>query len=133
MIEVIGTLISTEEDKNGYKLTNEDISNIYTKLKEVQLNYDIEHSRNWLNGISYELENHDNEIIINTVRINNPIVEQMILNGDIKGISLSYKADSCAIVNNSLDYEDILCLDCLKPVSVAFTKKPKNGLGIIII
>lgn len=139
MLYVRGCLIEAEaKDSQGDTLSKEDIKKININLDAVK--FDSNHSQISLKGCRL-LENaiHDNEVIINnttinpgswiiTVEVNNPELEEQLLNGELRGFSIY-----CKEVHDATRYSEIQDASDVYPIFISFVENPANQLDFEVL
>lgn len=139
MLYVRGCLIEAEaKDSQGDTLSKEDIKKININLDAVK--FDSNHSQISLKGCRL-LENaiHDNEVIINnttinpgswiiTVEVNNPELEERLLNGELRGFSIY-----CKEVHDATRYSEIQDASDVYPIFISFVENPANQLDFEVL
>ena len=139
MLYVRGCLIEAEaKDSQGDTLSKEDIKKININLDAVK--FDSNHSQISLKGCRL-LENaiHDNEVIINntainpgswiiTVEVNNPELEEQLLNGELRGFSIY-----CKEVHDATRYNEIQDASDVYPIFISFVENPANQLDFEVL
>lgn len=127
--------IANKEDGKKFTLSNDHVEDFYNKIQNQGIEYfDEEHTKETVDfgTADYHLIKNDNDnILLVDLNITNENVINKIKNGKYTGLSLRHKADGCSICN-SLSYNDIADLKCLKPWTIAFTNKPVNQEEFII-
>lgn len=134
-------------DYHGDILGATAIKNIFTSFNN-QNRFDLHHNRLPVDDVSL-LENYisksDEEIagtIVPTgswnvvLRVDNPSVQQKILDGEIQGVSLTTRIrDSCSagLTNSLVTYSEVPNADCWQPVYISLVDDPANLVGLHVM
>lgn len=131
------------QDSQGDTLYAEDIKKIFTSFNN-QDNFEIYHEDNPIPEVSL-LENYisvaDETLGTNTVpsgswnvviRVDNPEIQQGLLNGELGGLSLSNRiAPRCkGNLKGTIRYKDIPDAECVVPRFISFVEGGANGYGL---
>ena len=133
-------------DSQGDTLHREDIKKIFTSFNN-QDNFEIYHEALPLEEVSL-LENYistANETIGTQtvpsgswnaiVRVDNPEIQEGLLTGKLRGVSLSNRiAKECKCnLHGTIRYQDIADAECIKPVFISFVEGGANGYGLHVM
>lgn len=134
------------EDYQGDVLDSEDIKKIFTTFNN-QDNFEIHHNEIPLTDVSL-LENYistNDEVIAGTtvpkgswnavVRVDNPQIQQMLLDDDFGGVSLNNRVQtSCSTgLEGNITYSQLRDAECVIPVYISFVDEPANMVGLHIM
>ena len=133
-------------DSQGDTLYNEDIKKIFTSFNN-QDNFEVYHNDIPLQEVSL-LENYIStaDETIGTavvpsgswncvIRIDNPDIQDGLLNGEFGGLSLNNRiAPRCqGNLQGQVKYEDVGDAECIIPLLISFVKRGANGFGLHVM
>lgn len=133
-------------DSQGDRLYTEDIKRIFTSFNN-QDNFEIYHNDIPIKEVSL-LENYISETdeTIGTavvprgswnavIRVDNPEIQESLLTGEFKGVSLSNKiAEPCrGNLTGTIRYQDISDAECVIPLFISFVEGGANGYGLHVM
>lgn len=134
-------------DYHGDILGAEAIKNIFTSFNN-QNRFDLHHNMLPIDDVSL-LENYiskSDEEIAGTIvpmgswnvvlRVDNPSVQQKILDGEIQGVSLTTAIkDTCSagLTNNIVTYSEVPDADCWRPIYISLVNDPANLVGLHVM
>lgn len=133
-------------DSQGDTLYSEDIKKIFTSFNN-QDNFEIYHNDLPVPEVSL-LENYicsADETIgtsivpagswMAVIRVDNPEIQEGLLNSEFKGVSLSNRiADKCkANLHGTIRYQDVADGECVIPRFISFVKGGANGYGLHVM
>ena len=132
-------------DSQGDTLYSEDIKKIFTSFNN-QDNFEIHHNDFALEEVSL-LENYistadetlGTSIVPSgswncVIRVDNPEIQEGLLAGELRGLSLSNKiAPRCkGDLSGIVRYKDVADAECVVPVFISFVESGANGYGLHI-
>ena len=132
-------------DLNGDLLNSEDIKRIFTSYNN-QDSFEIHHNNIPIEEVSL-LENYistNEEIIAGAtipkgswnvvIRVDNPQIQQMLINNDFGGISLfnRVRPKCSAGLKGEINYSDLKSAECVIPLFISFVENPANDIGLEI-
>lgn len=138
-------IVCDKPDYNGDTLNAIDIKKIFTSYNN-QDSFEIHHNNLPIEGVSL-LENYisnTNEEVAGitipkgswlcTIRVDNEDIQQMLLNGDFRGVSLynRVRPQCSAGLSGNINYSDIKDAECVIPLFISFVKNPANNVGLYI-
>ena len=140
-------ILADTPDYHGDILSREDIKKVFTSYNN-KSNFDMYHDEIPLDNVSM-LENYicsNEEVISDTVvpsgswiiviRVDNPEVQEQLLDGDFGGVSLSSRVgESCiaGLPSGLIGYNDLKSADCIIPVLISLVDDPANMCGIEVM
>jgi len=138
-------IVNGVADYHGDTLMQTDIKKIFTSYNN-QDNFELYHNNIPIEGVSL-LENYisaNEEVIAGTtipkgswnvvIRVDNPEIKQMLLNGDFGGVSLynRVKTQCSAGLSGNIKYSDIADAECVIPIFISLVDEPANNVGLHI-
>ena len=138
-------IVNGVADYHGDILSQIDIKKIFTSYNN-QDSFELYHNNLPIEGVSL-LENYISayeEVIAGTtipqgswnvvIRVDNPEIKQMLLNGDFGGVSLynRVKTQCSAGLSGNIKYSDIADAECVIPIFISLVDEPANNVGLHI-
>ena len=136
-------------DSDGDILTSDEIKVLY-KAYNNRDNFELYHNKVLLNDIvlfenyltkapeKIGLQNIPIGSWVATVKSDNELLNNLILNNEITGVSLTnIIKDTCPLQPNNkylepnyYDYKDLKDITCIQPLSISFVEEPANMIGL---